>query len=202
MTHRLLLLALALILVHAGPAATQPTQERIGAWLLTCQTDRMTDRTDCRLQHRDPVEGGTPPLVLEIGERGGRFLPVIVSRDLTIEGAGRALTALTATAQMRFPPERMFELPCGLVGRSVVCAPRPDDAERIARDMPAARTLLVRVVGLAGAGGSADPVELQMEGLADALERFRARASPGARGTDGTPGFSLPDVMRRLQDLF
>jgi hypothetical protein len=202
MSHRLPLLALALILVHAAPAATQPMTERIGAWLLTCQTDRMTDRTDCRLQHRDPVEGGSPPLLLEIGERGGRFLPVIVSRDLTIEGAGRALTALTATAQMRFPPEPMFELPCGLVGRAVVCAPRPEDAERVAREMPASRTLLVRVIGLAGTGGSAVPVELQMDGIGEALERFRGRASPGARGPDGQPGLSLPDMMRRLQDLF
>jgi hypothetical protein len=194
--------ALALALSLAAPAAAQPVTEQIGAWRLTCLTDRMTDRTECRLQHRDPIEGGDAPLLLEIGERGGRFLPVLASRDLTLEGASRALTALTATAQLRFPPERMFEMPCGIVGRSVICAPRPEDSERVAAEMPAARTLLVRVVGMAGMGGSAIPVELRMDGIEEALARFRGRVAPGARAPDGPPGFSLPDVMRRLQDLF
>ncbi|MFN6955313.1 MAG: hypothetical protein ACK4PG_11010 [Acetobacteraceae bacterium] len=199
MARFLPLLALALSL--AVPAAAQPTTERIGAWLLTCVTDRMTDRTDCRLRHRDPVEGGEAPLELEITERGGRYLPVLVARDLTLDTAGRALTALTATAQMRFPPERLFEMPCGLLGRAVLCAPRPEDSERIARDLPAARTALVRLTGL-GAGGGGAPVELQMDGIEEALARFQSRMPPGAGTPGGAPGFSLPDVFRRLQDLF
>ena len=198
MARIIALLALALSL--AAPTAAQPTTERIGAWLLTCVTDRMTDRTDCRLRHRDPVEGGEAPLELEITERGGRYLPVLVARDLTLGTAGRALTALTATAQMRFPPERLFEMPCGLLGRAVLCAPRPEDGERIARDLPAARTALVRLTGL-GTGGGGAPVELQMDGIEEALARFRSRMPPGAGTPGGAPGFSLPDVFRRLQDL-
>lgn len=194
----LLVLALAL----AAPAAAQPQTERIGAWLLTCVTDRMTDRSDCRLQHRDPVEGGDAPLVLEIAERGGRYLPVLVSRDLTLDGAARALTALTATAQMRFPPERLFEMPCGLVGRSVLCAPRPEDSERVSADLPRARVALVRLVGLGGTGGNAAPLELQMDGIEEALGRYRSRVAPGSGAPDAPPGFSLPDILRRLQDLF
>jgi hypothetical protein len=195
------LLALVLALSLSAPAAAQPVTERIGAWLLTCVTDRMTDRTDCRLRHRDPVEGGDAPLELEITVRGGRFLPVLVSRDLTLDTAARALTALTATAQMRFPPERLFEMPCGLLGRAVLCAPRPEDSERIARDLPAARTALVRLTGL-GASGNAAPVELQMDGIEEALARFRTRMPAGAGVPDAALGFSLPDLFRRLQDLF
>ena len=194
--------AIAIALALAAPAAAQPATDRIGAWLLTCVTDRMTDRTDCRLVHRDPVEGGDAPLLLEIAERGGRHLPVLVARDLTLDGAARALTALTGTAQMRFPPARMFEMPCGLVGRSVLCAPRPEDSPRVAEEMLRSRTLLVRLVGLGGAGAGAAPVELQMEGVEEAIGRLRARATPGSGGPDSPPGFSLPDVLRRLQELF
>ena len=197
---RFLPLILALVLV--APASAQPQTERIGAWLLTCITDRMTDRTDCRLQHRDPVEGGDAPLVLEIAERGGRFLPVLVSRDLTLDGAARALTALTATAQMRFPPERLFEMPCGLVGRSVLCAPRPEDSERAAAELPRARVALLRMVGLGGTGADAAPLELQMEGIEEALGRYRSRITQGNGTPDSPPGFSLPDILRRLQELF
>lgn len=194
-----ILAVLVLVLSLSAPAAAQPVTERIGAWLLTCVTDRMTDRTECRLRHRDPVEGGDAPLELEITERGGRFLPVLVARGLTLETAGRALTALTATAQLRFPPEPMFEMPCGLLGRAVLCAPRPEDSERIARDLPAAGTALVRLTGL---GAGAVPVELQMDGIEEALGRFRARVPAGGGVPDAAPGFSLPDVFRRLQDLF
>lgn len=197
-----ILALLVLVLSLSAPAAAQPVTERIGAWLLTCVTDRMTDRTECRLRHRDPVEGGDAPLELEITQRGGRFLPVLVSRGLTLETAGRALTALTATAQMRFPPERLFEMPCGLLGRAVVCAPRMEDGDRIARDLPGARTALVRLVGLGAPGTTAVPMELQMEGIEEALGRLQSRVPAGAGTPDGAPGFSLPDVLRRLQDLF
>ncbi|MCS6931968.1 MAG: hypothetical protein NZM27_07150 [Acetobacteraceae bacterium] len=193
---------LALALVLAPPAAAQPATERIGAWLLTCMTDRMTDRTECRLRHRDPVEGGDAPLHLEIVERGGRYLPVLVARDVTLEGAARVLTALTATAQMRFPPARLFEMPCGLAGRSVLCAPRPEDSARAAEEMLRSRTVLVRLVGLGGAGADAPPVELQMDGIEEAIGRLRARATPGRSVPEAPPGFSLPDLFRRLQDLF
>jgi hypothetical protein len=186
----------------ASPAAAQPATERIGAWLLTCVTDRMTDRTDCRLRHRDPIEGGDAPLLLEVVERGGRFLPVLVARDLTLDTAGRVLTALTATAQMRFPPAPLFEMPCGLLGRAVMCAPRPEDSPRVSRELSSARIALVRLTGLGGAGTNAAPVELQMDGIEEALARFRARQPPGGGAADAAPGLSLPDILRRLQDLF
>lgn len=196
------LAVLLLALLLAIPAAAQPATERIGAWLLSCTTDRMTDRTSCRLQHRDPVDGAEPPLLLEIIERGGRYLPVLISRDIGLEGAGRVLTALTATAHMRFPPARMFEMPCGLYGRSVVCAPRPEDSARVAEEMLAADILLVRLVGIGGAGAQAAPVELRLDGIAEAVARLRARVPSGSGLPDGPPGLSLPDVLRRLQELF
>jgi hypothetical protein len=110
------------------------------------------------------------------------------------------LTALTATAQMRFPPAPLFEMPCGLLSRAVVCAPRPEDSPRVARELAAARLALVRLSGLGAA--AAAPVELQMDGLEEALGRFRARQPPGGGAADAAPGLSLPDILRRLQDLF
>lgn len=200
-----LLLAGAAAAQAPGPAGAVP--EEIGSWRLACVTDRMTDRTDCQLRHRDPVEAATSPggasLLLEVRDRGGRLVPVVAARDLTLETAGRGLMAVTGTVQLRFPPNRLFELPCGLEGRSLVCAPRPEDAERAAAELPAAATALVRVVGLGVGSASAEPVELRLDRTREALARYRARVPEGSAPAPEPPsGALLPEMMQRLQRLF
>jgi hypothetical protein len=206
--------ALALLAMLAGPAAAQTTTpaaippEEVGSWRLSCVTDRMTDRADCQLRHRDPVERAAGPggssLLLEIQDRGGRLVPVVTARELTLEGAGRGLLALTGTAQLRFPPNRHYEMPCGLEGRTLVCAPRPEDAARAAEELPAAATALVRMAGF-GAGGAAnaEPVELRLDRTRDAIARYRARVPEGSGAPATTSsGLSLPELMLRMQRLF
>ncbi len=201
---------LAVASIASGVAAQAPTPasvppEEIGSWRLSCVTDRMTDRADCQLRHRDPVEraqGTGSSLLLEVQDRGGHLVPVVIARDLTLEGADRGILALTGTAQLRFPPNRYFELPCGLEGRNLVCAPKPEDAARAAEELPAASSVLVRMVGYGAGSAGGEPVELRLERTRDALARFRARVPEGSTPPASSQGLSLPDLMLRLQRLF
>ncbi|MFM2149746.1 MAG: hypothetical protein RLZZ187_2052 [Pseudomonadota bacterium] len=206
------LVALALAWL-AAPAAAQTTTpagvppEEIGSWRLSCVADRMTDRADCQLRHRDPVEraqgGAGSSLLLEVQERGGRLVPVVIARDLSLEGAGRGLLALTGTAQLRFPPNRFYDMPCTLEGRSLVCAPKAEDLARAAEELPAASTVLVRMVGFGAGSDRAEPAELPLERTREALTRYRARVPEGSAPAAPTPsGLTLPELMQRFQRLF
>lgn len=201
---------LAALILAALPAHAQPTPqgqvpEEIGSWRLSCLVDRMTDRADCLLRHREPVEAaqgaGGSSLVLEIQDRGGRLVPVVAARDLGLEAAGRGLLAVTGTAQLRFPPNRHYDLPCTLEGRSLVCAPRPEDAARAAEELPAAPTALVRMTGFGAGSDRAEPVELRLDRTRDALSRFRARVPEGAASPPPANGLTLPELLGRLQRL-
>ena len=130
-------------------------------------------------------EPGRPALALEVMDRGGRLVPAVTARDLTLEGAARGLLALAGTAQLRFPPNRLFEMPCGLEGRSLVCAPRPEDAARAEAELPAADRALVRMVR-GSAGTNAEPAELP-------LARTRGGARPLA------PGRRRPDPLGAVE---
>jgi hypothetical protein len=204
---------LALALALGAPAAAQIVApnavppEEIGSWRLSCVVDRMTDRNDCLLRHRQPVEPATSAsassLVLEVQDRGGRLVPVVAARDLTLEGAQRGILALTGTAQLRFPPNRFFEMPCGLEGRALVCAPRPEDAARAAEELAAASTALVRVVGFGAGTAGNEPVELRLERTREALARYRLRVPEGtAPPVQSSPGLSLQELLGRAGRLF
>lgn len=185
------------------PAAAQVDQA-IGTWRLACATDRMTDRAACQMLHARPVERsepGRPALALEVVERGGRLVPAVTARNLTLEGAARGLLALTGSAQLRFPPNRHFEMPCDLEGRSLVCAPRTEDLARAEAELPAADRALVRMQGLAGT--SAEPVELPLAGTAEALARLRREAPPGSLGAvEQGPAFDGREALQRLFRMF
>jgi hypothetical protein len=124
----------------------------------------------------------------------------VTARELTIDGASRGLLALTGTAQLRFPPNRLFEMPCGLEGRSVVCAPRPEDAARAEQELLAADRALVRIVGGTGQSSTAEPTELRLSGTKDALARFAREAPPdAAREPEGLDG---REMLQRLFRFF
>lgn len=214
MTMRANALAALAMTCLAGAAAAQTTTpagvapEEIGSWRLSCVADRMTDRADCQLRHRDPVEraqaAASSSLLLEVQDRGGKLVPVVVARDLTLEGAQRGLLALTGTAQLRFPPNRFYEMPCTLEGRSLVCAPKPEDIARAAEELPTAPAALVRMVGFGAGSDRAEPVELRLDRTRDALSRYRARVPEGSvpPAAAASQGLSLPEMMLRFQRLF
>ncbi len=194
--------ATLLALLFSVPAAAQ-VDEGIGTWRLSCATDRMTDRRACQMLHARPVERsepGRPALALEVVERGGRLVPAVTARDLTLEGAARGLLALSGTAQLRFPPNRLFEMPCEIEGRSVVCAPRAEDLARAEAELPAADRALVRMQGLAGT--NAEPVELPLARTAEALARLRREAPPGSSEAAEPPAFDGRELLQRLFRMF
>lgn len=205
--QRQAVLAVTLILgggFAAGPAAAQaPPTETIGVWRLACALDRMTDRAVCRLRHEgwvEPPAGGTAGIALEVIDRGGRLVPAVTARDLSLEGAARGAFAVAGAAQLRFPPNRLFELPCGIEGRSLVCAPRLEDAERAERELAAAPTALVRMSALLGLG-QGEPTELPLGATTEALARFR-RAAPVGSAPEPPAGLDARELLQRLQRLF
>ena len=198
----------AIILLIAAPALAQvgtgPT-ETFGPWLLTCGQDRMTDTAECRMLHRTPVEPASPghaALTLEVVDRGGRLVPAVTARDLTLEGAARGVLAVTGTAQLRFPPNRFYDMPCSLEGRSLVCAPRDGDLARAATELPAADRALVRITGLLVPDAQAmrEPVELRLSDTAPALARFRSRV-PAGTAPPPPPGLDVREMLGRLLRL-
>ncbi len=200
---------LALLLPFAAAAQT-PNQtlavpEEIGSWRLLCAQDRMTDQAQCQMRHREPVEaasGSGSSLVLEVVNREGRLVPAVVARDLSLENPQRGLLALTGTAQLRFPPNRLFEMPCSIQARALVCAPSSADIPRAAEELAAARMALVRVSGIGGSTAP-EPVELRLDRTADALARFRSRAPESATAST-TPGsgLNLFEMMQRFRAMF
>jgi hypothetical protein len=205
--RRLPLPLLLAALAGVQPAAAQPqVDETIGTWRLRCAVDRMTDRAECVLRHRDWVEPPSPGqagLALEVQNRGGRLVPVVAARDMPLEGAARGILALTGTAQLRFPPNRHFEMPCGLEGRSLVCAPRPGaDMARAAEELSGAARVLVRMVALGTAGGAqTEPAELPLAGTREALARFQ-RLAPDPPPPPPPPGAEVGELLERLRRLF
>jgi hypothetical protein len=198
-------LATALLLLLPAIALAQPATEEIGSWRLSCVADRMTDRSACTLTHRDWVERPTvgAGIGLEIQDRGGKLVPVVTARDLSIDSASRAVLAVTGSAQLRFDRNAMMELPCGLEGRNLVCAPRRGaDADRAAQELPAAERALVRMSGLgSNTTATTEPAELRLAGTANALARFRAAQPAGSAPPPAEPGLDLQDIMGRLRGL-
>lgn len=186
----------------AQPAAPQP--EAIGPWQLACVTDRMTDRTACVLRHRDWVERPSVGvgLAFEILDRGGRLVPAVTARDLSLDSITRGLMAVAGTAQLRFGTNPMLEMPCGLEGRSLICAPRSADAARAAQELLAADRALVRMAGLgSNTSATTQPTELRLSDTTAATERLRRQQPAGSAVAPPEPGLDLGGMLGRMQQL-
>ena len=191
-----------------APAVAQQhaVDETIGSWRLSCAIDRMTDQTACTLLLAQPAERsepGRPALALEILDRGGRLVPAVTARELTFEGASRALLAIAGTAQLRFPPSPLFEMPCGMEGRSLVCAPRPGpEAERAERELGQAERVLLRMVGTGGGGSAAAPTELPLSRTREAMARYRQLVPAGSTPPPPPPpGLDAAEMLQRLRQM-
>lgn len=192
------------ILLATAPLPAM-AQDQFGPWLLVCTTDSMTDHNSCRMTHEQPVEPASPgqaAMALEVLARDGKLVPAVTARNLGIDNAGRGLLAFTGTVQVRFPPQPMFEMPCRLEARSVVCTPKPADMARAAEELPQAQRALIRVVGLGSGTAEAEPRKLPLSRTVDALAAFRTRMPPESAPPPPEPGFDMRELFLRLQRFF
>lgn len=201
------LLMPGLAVAQARRVETRPTTEAIGSWVLACAADPMTDKGTCQLRHRlwleEPrqpgqttSEMGRPGVALEVIQRHGLAVPAVAARELTMDSARLGLLALAATAQVRFGREAALELPCALEGRTMMCAPKPEQAETAAAQLGNATTALVRI---SGAGISTETLALDLAGTREAIQKFRARApEPPAPAPSFAPGAELRSLIDQL----
>jgi hypothetical protein len=203
---RLVVLACLALPLLAGPAARAQPVEEVGSWRLACVNDRMTDRAACLLRHRDWLERPSGPgggLAFEIIDRRGRLVPAVTAREMTLDDASRGLLALTGVAQLRFPPNRMAEMPCGLEGRSIICSPKAEDAARLETELLQADRALVRLVGTGGGSSTAEPTELRLSGTREAVARFARQAPREPQAAVEPPaGLDGRELLQRLYRLF
>ena len=195
-------LIVAILFLIPLAVQAQPATEAIGPWQLGCVSDRMTDRTACILRHRDWVERPSvgAGLAFEILDRGGRLVPAVTARDLSLDSVARGLMAVAGSAQLRLGTNAMMELPCGLEGRSLICTPRSADAPRAAQELPTADRALVRMAGLgSNSNAAAEPTELRLSDTGAAMERLRRLQPAGSAAPE--PGLDLGGLLGRMQQL-
>lgn len=200
-----LLLAPALAFGQARRVEPQAATETIGSWVLSCAQDPMTDRGACTLRHRlwleEPRRGDAPRpgVALEVLVRGGISVPAVVARDLTLDSGRLGALGLMASAQVRFGRDAAQDLPCGLEGRSLVCAPRAEAAEVVAAQFLNASTALVRLPQnpITGSGGEA--LALDLSETRAAVQRYRARM-PVAPAPEPPPTQGFQAQMERLME--
>jgi hypothetical protein len=201
-TTTALLLFPLMLAAAPRPAAAA---DSFGPWLLTCATDSMTDRNSCRMTHEQPVEPASPgqsAMGLEVVARDGLLVPAVTARDLGMDNPGRGLLAFTGTAQVRFPPQPMFEMPCRLEARSVVCTPRQADMARAADELSKSQRVLIRVIGLGSGSAEAEPRSLPLSRTTEALAALRTRVPPENAPPPPEPGFDLRELFLRMQRFF
>ncbi len=202
--NKLAIVFLLMPMAVAAQPAPPPAPENIGSWQLGCVTDRMTDRTACILRARDWVERPSvgAGLALEVVDRGGRLVPAVTARDLSLDSAARGLLAVAGVAQLRFDSNAVMELPCSLEGRNLICAPRSADAVRAALELTTAGRALVRMSGLgSNTTAATQPTELRLAETPAALERFRRAQPAGTAPAPAESGLDLRELLGRMQQL-
>ena len=186
-------LACAVLLI-GGPAAA----EEIGSWVLVCPADE-----PCLLRHRNwivsPGPGGISAS-LETRQIGSRMVPVIAVRGLSMQAALASVVTLQANVGLRFDDASRIDLPCGMDGATVICAPARDTTAAAASRLASAHGVLVEaqlsVPGVVSLPGQSRSLGLQR--TEDALVRLRtASAQPGATAP-AIPGLDLGGMVERL----
>ena len=200
MSSRLRLAAMALLIAGPVAARPRPAMEEIGSWVLACPADTKVE--PCQLRHQAwvlPPGTGRPSAALEVLRRGDQFIPVIAMRGLSMQAALGGVLALKASASLRFDGAGPVDLPCGLDGVAIVCAPEVTQAASAAGQLVAARSVLV-TLQLSLPDVVALPEQSRMLGLQhtpEALARFHA-TSPASEAVPAIPGLDWRGFLERV----
>lgn len=178
------------------------SEQTIGAWVISCATDPMSDAQVCDMRHTLWLvvpDDSRPGMALEVKSLGGLLVPVVTVRELSLSTALTGLLTLTATAQVRFDGAPMAELPCSLDGASVVCVPSKADAAMLAEQLAKAKSVLVRfrAVGNLPLPVPDGPLALDLDRTPEALARYRV-AGPEPAPAQSSLAQDLKDTAERL----
>jgi len=179
MRRYLLSAAIAILVGGQSSVQVRPSDEDIGSWVLTCPTT-----ANCLLRHRSwllPPTGGGPTAALEVMWHGGRAVPVVAIRGLSVGGALGGVLLLQTNATTQFDDAPEMDLPCAPDGSAIVCAPTGAAAVDAASELASSRMVVVR---LRLHPGGATPLpelsrSLELQQTTAALTRFRATAPVG-----------------------
>lgn len=193
------LLSAAIVVLVGGQSFAQvrPSAEDIGSWVLTCPTT-----ANCLLRHRSwllPPTGGGPTAALEVMWRGGRALPAVAIRGLSVGGALGGVLLLQANAATRFDDASEIDLPCAPDGGAIVCVPTGAAAADAASELATSRMVLVRLRLHPGGAIPLPEISRSLELLqtTTALARLRATAPAGEAGP-AIAGLDLRGFLDRL----
>jgi len=186
------IIAGALLLAAAAPPNAPAT---IGSWLLQCA------ESGCVLRDRDwilPPGAGAFTAALEVQRRGNSLVPVVTLRRLSAEQAVGGVLALQPRATLHFLPGPRADLPCGIEGATVICAPDGDAVAATAAALPTARQVEVGV--RLGAPGPPLPSQgrvLTLQDTPEALARLRTAGAAG-EALPAEPGLDWIGFVRKL----
>lgn len=167
------------MLVSIGTARAA-TQERIGSWLLSCPGET-TGSEPCRLRTKEHLfdeDGITGDLEIQV--IGKSLVPVIALRGLPPELLAVASLAGKAEAWIRLDDGSRENLTCAPSADAYICAPKDHAAANLAAQLPAARSITVRVsVTVNGLKPlTAREKSLDLTGTNTALARLRVAGAP------------------------
>ena len=163
----------SIILAAICPAASAATLEQIGSWVLSCPAD---ETCVLRLNNRFLNAGVTADL--EVQAQGGMLVPVIAVRGPSSEILAAAALAGNTTATLQFPGGPALELSCGASNTGYFCAPKDDAAQKLAAQLPRARSVTVRVsVAVNGLPLRPQERSVDLSGTSEALAKLR-KAGP------------------------
>lgn len=179
MRRHLLSVAIAVLVGGQSSMQVRPSAEDIGSWVLTCPTT-----ANCLLRHRTwllPPIGGGPTAALEVTWRGGRAVPAVAIRGLSVGGALGGVLLLQATAATKFDDASEMDLPCAPDGGAIVCVTTGPAAADAASELATSRMVSVR---LRLHPGGATPLpeisrSLELQQTTAALVRFHATSRVG-----------------------
>jgi len=187
--HKVMCALALLALLWASVAEAQPSRktEEVGSWLLSCPQDPATDKTPCRLRHRVWVvapQPGHPDAAMEVENRDGGPVPVLMVRGVTLPDTAGALVAHDSTADVQFDFEDALSFPCVFGHGALTCAPKPDEEKVAVARLRAAQVALVRLHLALPASATSAPLDqlraLDMNRTRDALRRIEPGAAVGS----------------------
>ena len=197
MRRHLLSAAIAVLLGGQSFAQVRPSAEDIGSWVLICPT-----AANCLLRPRSwllPPTGGAPSAALEVVWRGGRAVPAVAIRGLSVGAALGGVLLLQANAATKFDATPEMDLPCVPDGGAILCVPTGAAAVDAASELATSHMVLVRLRLHPGAGTPLPELSrsLDLQETTTALARFRA-TSPVSAVEPAIAGLDLRGFLDRL----